>query len=270
MLGVTSLAAQEPQGEGQVPQYPTTGVRFVICSPSGRGAKAQIPSSLFAKIGKDFLPVRISSRMPGERVSIDSDGMIRLYDEIPEDKEQKKEAKPLITIPVPPEYTKGKVTAIVVPSEDFQKSQFFFLREADFPTGGFHIINFSPNVLEFIHSPTDDLPEKGDTIGPYKRKENNGITSSDANVWSFNGKKNKDVKSMSYSLCTPPEGEGAMRVPIRQSKFSVDPSISQILVVVKHPTVANTFRLLSINFGYEADKRHRTSTPASAPSTPRR
>lgn len=264
-LSCPVLVAQGGKDNEEKPQYPTTGVRFVICSSSGGNAKSRIPSTMFAKYGKGYLPVHISSRMPGERVTPEADGNIRLYDQIPED--EKQEIKPIITIPVPTEYLKGKVTAIVVPAEDFKKSQFFFLRESEFPIGGFHIINFAPSQLEFLYSATEELPERGIIIAPFKRKDNNTISRDDPNVWSFNAKKNKDVKTLSYILCVPAEGEGGMRIPIRQSKFAVDPSISQIFVVVKHPSVPNAFRLLSINFSYEADKRHEQTTNQGAAGT---
>ncbi len=264
-LSCPVLVAQGGKDDEEKPHYPTTGVRFVICSSSGGNAKSRIPSTLYAKYGKGYLPVHISARMPGDRVTPEADGNIRLYDQIPED--EKQEIKPVITIPVPAEYLKGKVTAIVVPAEEIKKSQFFFLRESEFPTGGFHIINFAPSQLEFLYSATEELPERGIIIAPFKRKDENTVSRNDPNVWSFSSKKNKDVKSLTYVLCVPAEGEGGMRIPIRQSKFAVDPSLSQIFVVVKHPSIPNAFRLLSINFNYEADKRNEQASQQGAAGT---
>ena len=61
------LMAQAPDQEQkeEKPAYPTTGPRFVVCSPTG----TMVKTPLYVKIDKDYLPLNISSRFPSERVT---------------------------------------------------------------------------------------------------------------------------------------------------------------------------------------------------------
>lgn len=233
------------------PVYPTTGVRFVVCSPSDKS----LPSPLFALYKDKYLPIYISSRGPSERVLPSSDGHVRLYEHEPEDTKQP--GDPSIDIALPPEMSKGRVICIALLAGEKIPPQYFFMREADFPVGGFYVLNFSPVPIEMVAITTPgQIPEKGAMIFPFKRTGGNCISPSDKNVWSILSKDHPGLRTFDYMLRVPPATEGETPMPLRGSRYAMSKALSHVTIIVKHPTQTRAFRLISFSYNSEYDKKN--------------
>ena len=247
----------------EAPVYPTTGVRFVVCSPHER----KLPSPLYALYKDEYMPVHITSRGPSERVLPGSDGHILLYENDPG---EGKKPEALLDIPLPQEVRKGRVICLVVLGAEKTKPQYFFIRESDLPVGGFYVLNFSPVAIEMVTTTKPGkYPEKGDMISSFKRPEGNCILPSSPNVWTFIKKNNPDVKILEYVLRVPPELEGGTPMMLRSSKFPMNPGIAHLIIIARHPTKAQAFRLISFSYNNEADKRNAANADKAATKTSR-
>ncbi len=231
-------------GEKEEAAAARSGVRFVLCSPSG----AQLPSPLYYKAGKEYRSVRIGGRTPSQRIRPEA-GQIVFYDEDPSAAQEVAKAdrgakpaampKPVLTVSVPAGFSSHSV-CIVVPSEKSSKAQTFFLNEKDFPSKGTHVINFSSAELQMTTSRTGDLtgPDaKTSKIGPFQREQ--GISKS--NSWSFSG---EDGEAVSFIL-TAKQKDGAPPKRIKAAKFLISSRQSQITIVIKDPA-CDAFKMLSI------------------------
>lgn len=245
-LSLCPVLAQSPSfGSGQEePAAARSGVRFVLCSPSG----TQLPNPLYYKAGKDYRTVRIGGRTPSQPIRPEG-GQVVFYDEDPSaalaaakaDKGAKPVdmPKPVLTVSVPSGYSTHAV-CIVVPAETPSKSQTFFLSEKDFPSKGTHIINFSSSELQIITSRSGDLtgPDaKTSKIGPFQREQ--GISKS--NSWSFTG---EDGEAISFVLSARLKGSKELK-RVKASKFLLSSRQSQITIVVKDPS-RDALKMLSI------------------------
>lgn len=250
LLLSNNLLAEKSSPVTEVTLYPSTGVRFVICTVNDQ----KLPSPLFTRFQEKYVPLFMSTRAPSERALPESDGHIRLYDSKPED--AKNPGNPFLDITVPEEMRKGRVLCIVVLVAENAKPQLYYMHESDFPVGGFYVLNFSPSPLELLVTTKDELPEKGIMIAPYSRPANGCFSPSTSNIWSFRGKENPEVKSLLYMLRVPSETEESDAIPLRSAKFTPNKSQATLCIVVKHPKIEQAFRLLSIQYNNEADKRN--------------
>ncbi len=229
---------------------PKTGVRFVICSPSGN----RLPNPLYYHAGKNvYKSVSISGRVPSARVKPEA-GKVIFYDQDPtppsakEDKgskessaEPKEQPKPVLTVEVPANVG-SKSLCIVVPGDTPSKSKTLFLNEADFPKKGVHLINLSATPLQMSTSRKGDFSDKKvSKIAPYRASE--GISKS--NSWTFT--EGKHGEQVAFQLTYQKKGETAPQ-SLRRSKFIVSERQSQISIVVKDPS-RDGLKLLSIQFG---------------------
>lgn len=254
----------QPDENYEAPLYPTTGVRFVVCSPLDR----RLPSPLYALYKDKYMPIYISSRGPSERVLPGSDGHIRLYEKDPGDAEDP--GKPFLDITLPQEASKGRVVCLVVLGAEKTKPQYFYIRETELPVGGFYVLNFSPVPIEIVSvTKPGKYPDKGDRIAPFKRSENNCISTSGRNVWAFTKEKHPDVKTLEYLLRVPSESEDGTPMPLRGSKFAMSKGSAYVIIVVKHPSNAQQFRLISFSYSNEADIRNAANASKANSKAPR-
>ena len=224
------------------PAAPKTGVRFVVCSPTGEN----MPSPLYVRNGKEFTAIQISSRTASARVK-PVGGVVEFWKENPmptagmTDKKEKTDATklpdPFFKVTVPGN-TGSKSVCILSPNKDIEKTSTLFLNESDFPRKGMHIINLSSFPLQIVTSEKGDFSDKKEgKIGVYRRED--GICPN--NSWSFTGEKGQQVGFiLSYS-------EKGAKAPkrIKASSFTVSGQQSVINVVVKD-TNLNRPRLMTI------------------------
>ncbi len=245
-------AAAQGAAAAEAPAAPSTGVRFVIVSPSGD----TIPSPLYCKQGKTFVPVRIGARAASQRVKPEAGGIVRFWKENPMPTAdaaafdgtaggktaarpnrrassataavpEAKLPEPFMTVQLP-SGVDSKTLCILVPNKD-GKAQTFFVDEKDVPASGIHIINFSPYPLQMLLSQKGDFSDKvTQNISYFQRSE--GITAK--NRWSFKG---KDGESMAFMLMFKSGKDKEFR-RVRASRFVVTEKQSQISVVVKDPS----------------------------------
>lgn len=265
------LMAQAPDQEQkeEKPAYPTTGPRFVVCSPTG----TMVKTPLYVKIDKDYLPLNISSRFPSERVTPESDGTVNFYEKKPSkkggsDAGKEKLPPPYMVIRVPREYARVRSICIVVPGDKPDQNQCFFLRESEFPTGGFHIINFSPSPLEIFHSFTNNYPEKGDSIAPYRRKENNGIKQGDPNTWSYVNSNPNEPATVNYAIMAPPLKENGSPLPLRMSRFMINNTHAEINIIVRHPKISWAYSIISLQYAPDSLGQPSLQSPSPSRATP--
>ncbi len=253
MLALSPLAvmpaAAQAGAAAEAPAAPRTGVRFVIVSPSGES----IPSPLYCKQGKAFVPVRIGSRTPSQRVKPEAGGIVRFWKENPAPAAEETAAggrgarkpaavpaaqlpEPFMTVKLPNE-ADSKTLCILVPNGE-GKTQTFFVNENDVPVSGVHLINFSPYPLRMVLSKKGDFSDKvTQNISFFQRSE--GI--SEKNRWSYNGENGENVAFMlMYKTGKDKDFRRA-----RASRFAVSNRQSQITVVVKDATRDNV-KMLSI------------------------
>ncbi len=235
-MAATSVAAPKAglPAEAAESVAPRSGVRFVICSPTGES----LPSPLYCQQGKTFRAIRISSRTPSPWVKPEG-GVVKFWKEDPgavaagEDGKAAKKAvaelpPPFMSVKVPTDMG-SKVLCILVPAAEASKTQTYFLNESDFPKSGMHLINFSPYPLQMSLSRKGDFSDKKvDNISFFKR--DTGI--SKENSWSFRG---EDGETLSFMLmCKSNKDKPYTRV--KASRFVVSGRQSQITVVVKEPS----------------------------------
>ncbi len=276
LLAFTPLFAQSARGNratrgaaaaAAAEEEPSTGVRFVICAPNG----GSLPSPLYYQSGEEFKRVRISSRVPSQRIR-PVGGEIRFYDKDPsaEAAQNQTEApaarpsrttrparrgqqaaaalpEPYLTVSVP-QNAGSKSICIVIPTDNPRAPQTFFLNEAQFPAKGVHVINLSPRPIVVQTSTAGNFSDiQNATIGVFKRNE--GIT--DSNSWHYTSGNHGD--QVSFRLCTRQNRQAngrntATLVPFKSGKFIVSERQSQINVVVES---GNTLRLISIQAASE-------------------
>ena len=270
VLMAQTPAPDEEQAVKESP-YPTTGPRFVVCSPTGSTVK----TPLYVKIDKEYLPISISSRFPSERVTPEPDGTVNFYENKPpkpkngEETNKEKLPPPYMVVHVPREYARVRSICIVVPGDQPDQNQCFFLRESEFPTGGFHIINFSPTPLEVFHSPNNNFPDKGDTIAPYRRKENNGIKQGDPNTWSYVNSDKNEPTAVNYAIMAPPLKENGVPLPLRMSRFMVNKTHAEINIIVRHPKISYAYSIISLQYAPDSSGKPLLQTPQTSRSAPR-
>ena len=235
-------APSGPSASGATAEAPKTGVRFVICSPSG----VSMPSPLFVRSGKAFKAISIGSRTPSERVA-PVGGVIEFWDKDPgaaAAEGNKKPAagaaklpEPIFSVSVGPNVG-SKAVCILSPNKEVKKTSALFLDEKDFPRKGMHIINLSSYPLQIVTSESNDFKDKKESkIGVYRRED--GISSS--NSWSFKGEKGQQV---SFILSYADQNAKAYK-RIKSSTFVLSDRQSVVNVVVKDQT-RNMPKLMTI------------------------
>ncbi len=234
-----------------VPAAPKTGVRFVVCSPSGEN----MPSPLYVRNGKEFTAIQIGSRTTSPRVK-PVGGVVEFWKENPmptagmSDKKDKGAAAaaklpdPFFKVTVPANIG-SKSVCILSPSKDIEKTATLFLNESDFPRKGVHIINLSSFPLQMTISEKGDFSDKKESkIGVYRRED--GISPN--NSWSFKGEKGQQVGF----ILTYSEKGAKMPKRIKASSFTVSGQQAVINVVVKD-TKLNRPRLMTIQLSDDKD-----------------
>lgn len=234
-------------------KFPKNGIRFVVCTT----ADVQLPSPLYVKVGKDYLPITISARMPSPRIAPEG-GFVKFYDTQPTIKAGNKPPKeePVLTVEVPEAHlgNNAKSVCIVQPTKaNDQKPRTYFLKESDFKKGGVYLINFTGSTLEIITDPTGKFEgkEKRNKIAPKVKGYN--ISKSDPNIWAYVGKSAAGDKVNFVLQALPPSGRGEPS-RIRASVFMTNKDVSQISIVTTHPTLKNSYRLLSVQFADDEDR----------------
>lgn len=239
-------AAAGPAAEAAAPK---TGVRFVICSPTGES----MPSPLYVRSGKEFKAIQISSRTTSSRVK-PYNGVIEFWDKNPQptaEGSDKPKATPSNKLPDPifkvtvPGNIGSKSVCILSPSKNVDKTTSLFLNESDFPRKGMHIINLSSFPLQIVTSEKTDFSDKKESkIGVYRRED--GICAS--NSWSFKGEKGQQI---GFILSYMEKGAKAPK-RIKASSFTISGKQAVINVVVKDAN-ANRPRLMSIQLVDDKD-----------------
>lgn len=226
--------------------FPKNGVRFVICS----SGDMQLPSPMYVKVGKDYLPVIVSRRMPSPRLAPEG-GVVKFYKDKPETVKDAKEPKeaPVLTIAVPQAYCgpTTKALCMVQPVGKGDQMRTYFMKESDFKLGGVHVINLTSKKLEIIYDETGnfDGQEKRVSIQPKQSSANvQDITSKDRNVWQYSAK----APRVNFVLQAAPETRGAEPTRIRSSVFMPNADLSQISIVVESTKRKNVFELHSVQF----------------------
>ncbi len=231
----TATPAAAGAGASTEATAPKTGVRFVICSPSG----VKMPSPLYVRSGKEFKTVSIGSRTPSERVK-PVGGVIDFWDKnpVPEvtamesGKKSKSSAPAAEKLPEPvfsvtvPASAGSKSVCILSPNKEVKKTNALFMNESDFPRKGMHIINLSSYPLQIITSESSDFKQKKESkVGVYRRE--NGICPE--NSWTFKGENGQQVAFILsyYDKAT----KGFKR--IKASSFVLSDRQSIVNVVVK-------------------------------------
>ncbi|MBE6416667.1 MAG: hypothetical protein E7032_09105 [Akkermansiaceae bacterium] len=227
-------AAPAAAAAGDEAAAPKTGVRFVICSPSG----VTMPSPLYVRSGKEFKTISIGSRTPSVRIK-PVGGVIEFWDQDPAPKMaegDKKAPKPTATkLPDPifsvsvPASAGSKSVCILSPNKEVKKTSTLFLNESDFPKKGMHIINLSSYPLQIITSASNDFKDKQESkIGVYRRED--GICAE--NSWSFKGEKGQQVSFILSYYDKATKGFKRMRA----SSFILSERQSMVNIVVKDTT----------------------------------
>ena len=251
-------ATDNSTSESKIPKY---GIRFVVCN-SGR---EQLPSPLYAKMGKDYYPITISKMMPSPRVTPEG-GVVKFYDKAPV-KGEKNKPEPILTVTIPEAYlgNTAKSLCILQPRKENDTSpQAFFIKESEFKCGGVYVINFTNYKLEMITDPTGQFngKEKHEFINP--RVKTQSISRADANIWSYIGK-SKDGDRLNYLLQVAPTASQPEGKRIRAGVMLTANNTSQISIIVNHPKLKNTCSLLSVQF---IDDDKLTAPPAKSAKKP--
>ncbi len=247
-LSVLPSAAQAPAAADAEAANPRSGVRFVICSPSGES----LPSPLYCKQGKEFRPIALGSRTPSKRVKPEAGNVLRFWKEDPTPPSEtaggrrgaaaaadveKALPPPFMTVKLPATVD-SKTLCILVPSGDPAKTKMFFLRESDFPKSGVHIINFSPYPLQMVLSKKGDFTDKKvENVGFFRQDE--GVSAK--NSWSYKG---ASGESVAFMLMVKTQKDKDFR-RFKASRFAVSDRQSQITVIVRDPSRENV-KMMSI------------------------
>ncbi len=234
-------APSAPGAAAAEAEAPKTGVRFVICSPSG----VPMPNPLYVRSGKAFKAISIGSRTPSERVQ-PVGGVIDFWDKDPGatadgDKKQSaasaKVPEPIFSVSVGSNVA-SKAVCILSPNKEVKKTNALFLNEKDFPRKGMHIINLSSYPLQIVTSESSDFKDKKESkIGVYRSED--GICPS--NSWSFKGEKGQQV---SFILSYADQKTKSYK-RIKSSTFVLSDRQSVVNVVVKDQT-RNMPKLMTI------------------------
>ena len=254
MAMLPALHAQDDETGGSTTEkskFPKNGVRFVICSPTDQ----HVPSPLYVRVGREYLPVVITSRTPTPRLKPDG-GVIKFYEKPPvkKDSNDKTEEQPYITVTIPKD-SGHKCICIVQPSQKGDTTpKTYFLPESDFKKGGIHVINFTSTPLRMVVDPTGEFDgkEKKFNISPRPKDAGSKLSTSDSNVWSYMGKGMSE--NVSFILQTSPTAQNSEGTRIRAGVFMTMNDASQISIVVKHPTLPHAFRMLSVQCSEASDK----------------
>ena len=242
--------AATPASSSAVPAAPKTGVRFVVCSPTGEN----MPSPLYVRNGKEFTAIQISSRTASARVK-PVGGVVEFWKENPmptagmnADKKDKGAAPklpdPFFKVAVP-KSAGSKSVCILSPNKDIEKTATLFLNEGDFPRKGVHIINLSSFPLQMTTSEKGDFSDKKESkIGVYRRED--GICPN--NSWSFKGEKGQQV---GFILSYAEKGAKAPK-RLKASTFTISGQQAVINMVVKDQKL-NRPRLMTIQLSDDKD-----------------
>lgn len=227
-------AAAAGAAAGAEEAAPKTGVRFVICSPSG----VTMPSPLYVRSGKEFKTISIGSRTPSVRVK-PVGGIIEFWDQDPAPKMAEGDKKapnpaatklpdPIFSVTVPAS-AGSKSVCILSPNKEVQKTNALFLNEGDFPKKGMHVINLSSFPLQIVTSESNDFKDmKESKIGVYRRED--GICAE--NSWSFKGEKGQQVSFILSYYDKATKGFKRMKA----STFALSERQSMVNIVVKDTT----------------------------------
>ena len=225
----------------------TSGIRFVICSPSG----ISVPSPLFVRDGKVFKPISIGSRTPSDRIR-PVGNTIDFWDQDPgaaamdETKGKKQELpEPVFSIKVPASIS-SKTLCLLSPNKDLKKTAALFLNEKDFPRKGMHLVNLSSFPLIVATSDRPDFKDKKESkIGVYRRED--GICAN--NSWSYKGQNGQAIAFiLSYV-----DKDAKMPKRIKASTFVISDRQAVINLVMKDAT-RNAPKLLSIQLAEKNEK----------------
>ncbi|MBR5888726.1 MAG: hypothetical protein IKY92_01620 [Akkermansia sp.] len=236
-------AASTTTGAAAEAAEPKSGVRFVVCSPSGEN----MPSPLYVRSGKEFKAIHIGARSASNRVK-PVGGVVEFWKENPmptagmDDNKKtpsadKKLPEPIFKVTVP-STASSKTICILTPSKEIEKTSTLFLNEGDFPRKGMHIINLSSFPLQITTSDKGDFSDKKESkVGVYRRED--GICAN--NSWSFKGEKGQQV---SFVLTYTEKGAKSPK-RIKASTFVISGQQAVINVVVKDPKL-NRPRIMTI------------------------
>lgn len=230
---------------------PKSGVRFVICSPSG----VTLPSPLYVRSGKEFKAITIGARTPSPRIK-PVGGVIEFWDKNPapatEEGGKKTPSAASAKLPDPifsvtvPATADSKTLCILSPNKDIQKTNSLFMNEKDFPKNGMHVINLSSFPLQIITSESNTFKDKKESkIGVYRRED--GICKE--NSWSFKGENGQQVSFiLSYADKAAKEYKR-----IKASSFVISNRQAVINLVVKDST-RNVPKLMTIQLAEQKEK----------------
>lgn len=256
LLALTPAYAQSSRrtarGGGASPaaaaeEAPKSGVRFVICAPTG----GKLPSPLYYKAGTSkgvatYKKATISGRIPTQRIKPEG-GVIKFYDQDPtpsadETSGARRPAKPADTaLPEPvmvvevPASAGSKSLCVVMPGDTPAKSKTFFLSEDEFPTKGVHIINLSRRPVSIYTSTTNDLANaKPEKIGPYNKDK---ATVGNHNSWHFTSGQHGDQVAFRITTVQVREDKKtgkktSLEVGLRTGKFTYSERQGQVNVIV--------------------------------------
>lgn len=247
----TPAAAPAAPGAKPEAEAPKTGVRFVICSPSG----VTLPSPLYVRSGKEFKAITIGSRTPSVRVK-PVGGIIEFWDKNPApttaegDKKAPTAASakvpdPIFTVEVPATVDSQSL-CILSPNKDVKKTNSLFMNEKEFPKNGMHVINLSSFPLQIITSESNTFKDKKESkIGVYRRED--GICKE--NSWSLKGEKGQQISFiLSYADKAAKDYKR-----IKASSFVISNRQAVINLVVKDAT-RNVPKLMTIQLAEQKDK----------------
>ncbi len=243
LLSLTSVFAQSAgtTSPGQPPAPLKKGIRFVVRNMSDKPL-----SELFALSGDKERPVttlRLSGRLPSERIAWDANRSVSLYKDeptVPESGKIKAEElpPPFINATVP-DSMGNKVLGLIVLAKEAKNNRIFYLDEQNFRTGGIHAINFTSSVIKITLAKKADFSDKVDFIlAPFHSSE--GITSK--NSWNFVP---RSPEAETYSFVISSIDAKGQEQRIRSSRFNTAKGISQINLFVREG--AGRISMSSIN-----------------------
>lgn len=245
------MAQSAESQQADTSKFPTRGVRFVICSPTGE----RLPTPLYAKVGNDYLPVTISPRMPSPRLAptgAGNEASVKFYESIPDAKElSERKVVPYLEIKIPKNH-RNKSICVVQPKKSGEQPITHFINEASFEKGSSYVINFSQTPLEMITSTSGKFSgeEKKAKIDVYTPSST--ISKKSPFVWGHESK--KENEKVYFVLLAQPKG-GTEPLRIKSSVFMTSPISTQMSFIVEHPTIKGSFRLMSIQYNDDAEKR---------------
>lgn len=227
LLSLSAAFAQNA-APSQQPAPLKKGIRFVVRDMSDKPL-----SELFALSGDKehpVMPLRLSGRLPSERVAWDANRAVTLYKDeppVPESGKIKTEElpPPYISATIP-DAMSNKVLGLIVLAKEARNNRIFYLDEENFRTGGIHAVNFTSSRIKITLAKKADFSDKVDFIlAPFRNSE--GITSK--NSWNFVPKSSAET----YSFVISAIDEKGQEQRIRSSRFNTARGISQINLFVR-------------------------------------